>query len=105
MTAAQTTQTVSMSRSWRPGAAALAITDVALRLLGREYGTMRWILERTPPRLAASLSGGRALRTARAAARRVPAYRDYLRLHGIDPAGINSTVELPETDKASYIDR
>jgi phenylacetate-CoA ligase len=100
----QTTQTVAKSRPWRPGAAALAVTDVALRLLGREYGTMRWTLERTPPRLAAALSEARALRTAAGAARRVPAYRDYLRRHGVDPRAIQSMDELPETDKASYID-
>jgi phenylacetate-CoA ligase len=104
MTAAQTTQTVASDRSWRPGAAALAITDVALRLLGREYGTMRWTLERTPPAFASALSEGRALRTAVQAARRVPAYREHLRRHGIDPADIRSVDQLPETDKASYID-
>ena len=65
---------------------------------------MRWTLERTPPSWSSALSEARALRTAREAARRVPAYRDHLENHGVDPARIASLDELPETDKAGYID-
>ena len=93
------------SHGWRPGVMLLAIVDMLLRLVAREYGTMRWTLERTPPAWASSLSDARALRTAREAARRVPAYRDHLERHGIDPSRIESLNELPETDKASYIDQ
>jgi phenylacetate-CoA ligase len=93
------------SRRWRPGALALAVADIALRLVGREFGSMRWTLERTPPALSSALSDARAIRTAREAARSVPAYRDHLERHGIDPSRISSLDELPETDKASYVDR
>ena len=92
------------SRQWRPGVMLLAIVDVVLRVLARRFGTMRWTLERTSPSVSSSLSAARALRTAREAARRVPAYRDHLERHGIDPAHIGSLDDLPETDKASYID-
>ena len=92
------------SRQWRPGVMPMAIVDVVLRVLARRFGTMRWTLERTSPSVSSSLSAARALRTAREAARRVPAYRDHLERHGIDPAHIRSVDELPETDKASYID-
>ena len=92
------------SRQWRPGVMLLAIVDVVLRVLARRFGTMRWTLERTSPSISSSLSAARALRTAREAARRVPAYRDHLERHGIDPAQIRSLDELPEMDKASYID-
>lgn len=91
--------------SWRPGPVALAVADLALRAVGHDYGTLRRTLERTPPAISAGLSAGRALRTARAAARRVPAYRAHLVAAGIDPDDIGSLAELPETDKASYIDR
>ena len=82
----------------------LAIVDVVLRVLAQRFGTMRWTLERTSPSVSSALSAARALRTAREAARRVPAYGDHLERHGIDPAHIRSLDELPETDKASYID-
>ena len=91
-------------RGLRPGAMLLAIVDVLLRVVAQRFGTMRWTLERTPPAWSSALSDARALRTAREAARRVPAYRDHLESHGIDPARIASLDELPETDKASYID-
>ncbi|HEY6607987.1 MAG TPA: phenylacetate--CoA ligase family protein [Candidatus Limnocylindria bacterium] len=104
MTLAQSNPTVATRARWRPGAMTLAAADAALRLLGRGYGSMRWTLERTPPSVAASLSEARALRTAHDAARRVPAYRDHLVAHAIDPEHIRGLADLPETDKASYID-
>jgi phenylacetate-CoA ligase len=91
-------------RHLRPGAMLLAIVDVLLRVVAQRFGTMRWTLERTPPAWSSALSEARAMRTACEAARRVPAYRDHLERHGIDPAHIASLDELPETDKASYID-
>jgi phenylacetate-CoA ligase len=93
------------ARTWRPGAVLLAIVDVVLRVVAQRFGTMRWTLERAPPAWSSALSTARALRTARNAARRVPAYRDHLERHGVDPGGIRSLAELPETDKASYIDQ
>ena len=104
MTATEAATPAVTPRRWRPGAVTLAVTDLALRLVTREYGSMRWTLERTPPAWSSALSEARALRTARDAARRVPAYRNHLENHGIDPARINSLDDLPETDKASYID-
>ena len=105
MTATEAVSPAIPTRRWRPGAVILAIADAALRLVAREFGTMRWTLERTPPAISSALSEARALRTARDAARRVPAYRDHLERHGIDPSRIASLDELPETDKASYVDR
>jgi len=100
----QAATTTAGANVWRPGPVTLALTDLALRAVAREFGTMRWTLERTPPAVSSALSGARALRTARDAARRVPAYREHLERHGIDPSRISSLAELPETDKASYID-
>jgi phenylacetate-CoA ligase len=104
MTVTDAVTPATPSRRWRPGAITLAVTDVALGLVAREFGSMRWTLERTSPVLSSALSEARALRTARDAARRVPAYRNHLENHGVDPARITSLDELPETDKASYID-
>jgi phenylacetate-CoA ligase len=66
---------------------------------------LRWLLESAPPAVADRLSAERALATARHAARTVPAYRELLLERGVDPDRIGSLDELPETDKASYIDR
>jgi phenylacetate-CoA ligase len=92
-------------RNLRLGGTFLAIVDVVLQAVAQRFGTMRWTLERTPPSVSSALSEARALRTAREAARRVPAYRDHLERHGIDPSRVRSLDELPETDKKSYVDR
>jgi phenylacetate-CoA ligase len=97
--------TTTIRRGWRPSAMLLAMVDVVLSFVAQRFGTLRWTLERTPPSVSDALSEARALRTARDAARRVPAYRDHLNSNGIDPSSIRSLDELPETDKASYIDR
>ena len=104
MTVTEAITAATPSRRWRPGAITLAVTDVTLRVVAREFGSMRWTLERTAPAVSSALSEARALRTARAAAHRVPAYRDHLENHGVDPSRIKTLGELPETDKASYID-
>ncbi|MDQ3149983.1 MAG: phenylacetate--CoA ligase family protein, partial [Chloroflexota bacterium] len=83
----------------------LPAIGLGLKLASLDYGTMRWTLERTPPAVTDRLSRERALETARHAARRVPAYRQLLEAQAIDPARIRSLAELPETDKAGYIDR
>ena len=104
LTNADAVATAPTAWRWRPGPITLAVTDALLREVARGYGTMRWTLERTPPAISAGLSEARALRTARQAARRVPAYRSHLDLHAVDPDRITSLADLPETDKATYID-
>ncbi len=90
---------------WRPGPLTLAAVDIALRTVSHHYGAMRRTLEMTPPALSDALSAARALRTAREAAARVPAYRRHLADSGIDPRSVRTLTDLPETDKASYVDR
>jgi phenylacetate-CoA ligase len=49
-----------------------------------------------------------ALRTFREAARRVPAYRDFLARHRVDPAKVRTFADfgaVPPTDKAGYIEQ
>jgi phenylacetate-CoA ligase len=99
------TRTTIWPRNLRMGGTLLAIVDVVLQAVAQRFGTMRWTLERTPPSLSSALSEARALRTAREATRRVPAYRDHLERHGIDASSVRSLDELPETDKESYVDR
>jgi phenylacetate-CoA ligase len=84
--------------------ATLPFVAIALRLISLQYGALRWLLETVPPAMTDRLSRERALMTARAAARRVPAYRDHLEARGYDSARIQRFDELPETDKASYVD-
>ena len=78
--------------------------ELLLRTISKRYGALQWFLEVMPPGLADTFSHARALRAARDAARHVPAYRDFLESHAIDPNRISALEELPETDKASYID-
>jgi len=73
-------------------------------LLGTNYHLLRSFLEVAPPPLSDALSQGRALRAARVAAARVPAYRDFLQERGVNPFRIASMEELPETNKRNYID-
>jgi phenylacetate-CoA ligase len=84
---------------------ALPLIGTALRLVSLHYGLLRWTLETVPPALTDHLSRERAAATAEHAARRVPAYREVLREHGIDPSRVPAFRQLPETDKASYVDR
>ncbi|MGH2358349.1 MAG: phenylacetate--CoA ligase family protein [Candidatus Limnocylindria bacterium] len=83
----------------------LPFVGSALRLVSLSYGTLRWTLEAVPPALTDRLSRERALETARHAARRVPAYRELLEERAVDPDHIRTLGDLPETDKAGYIDR
>jgi phenylacetate-CoA ligase len=85
--------------------AVLPVVGAALRLVARHYGALRWMLETVPSSVTDRLSRDRALATARHAARRTPAYRGHLLEQGIDPDRIGSFADLPETDKASYVDR
>ena len=83
----------------------LPLIGASLRLVGLNYGALRWTLETVPPAITDRISRERALETARHAARRVPAYRQRLEELAIDPGRIGHHTELPETDKASYVDR
>ena len=85
--------------------AVLPLVAVGLRLVALSYGSLRWLLEKAPPAIADLLSRERALATARHAARRVPAYRTLLAERGVNPDRIDALDELPETDKAAYVDR
>lgn len=84
---------------------ALPFVGTALKVVSLNYGALRWTLETVPPAVTDRLSRERAVETARLAARRVPAYRELLEEHAVDPRRIGSMLELPETDKANYVDR
>jgi phenylacetate-CoA ligase len=88
-----------------PGPIQLRAMELALRAISRRYGALQWFLEVMPSRPADSFSVARAVRTARHAARVVPAYRQLLGEHGINADRIRSMEELPETDKKGYADR
>jgi phenylacetate-CoA ligase len=82
--------------------------DLAFRTIGLRYGTLRLLFRTVPASLLATLGRRRAERAAWLAARRVPAYGEYLREHGVDgealvPLGLLAS--LPETDKTTYVDR
>ena len=82
--------------------------DAAFRLAGMHYGLLRALFDRTPPAAIAGLGRRRAEAAASQAIRHVPAYATFLEDAGVDadsllPWGILG--HLPETDKASYIDR
>lgn len=83
----------------------LPLVGTALRAVGLSYGALRWTLETIPPAMTDRLSRERALETARRAARRVPAYRELLEERAVDPDRIVAVDDLPETDKAGYVDR
>jgi phenylacetate-CoA ligase len=107
-----TTRTASVARGVPTGRiipwvtrAVLPLVGTALRLVSLRYGLLRWTLETVSPALTDHLSRERAAATAHHAARQVPAYREHLQAHGIDPSRMPAFRELPETDKATYVDR
>ena len=82
--------------------------DVAFRILGLRYAWLRALFRWTPAPILAGVGQLRAERAAWRAAKQVPGYRRLLRREGVQaedlfPLGIIE--RLPETDKASYIDR
>ena len=82
--------------------------DLAFRTIGLRYGWLRLLFRTVPAPLLATLARRRAERAAWRAAREVPAYGEYLAELGVDkgrivPLGLLG--RLPETDKASYVDR
>ena len=83
----------------------LPLVGTGLKLMSLNYQAMRWMLETVPSSVTDRLSRERALDTARHAARHVPAYRARLEAAAVDPDRIGALAELPETDKATYVDR
>jgi len=82
--------------------------DVIFKTVGLRYGWLTQLFRRTPPRLLAGLGQLRAERASWRAAKRVPAYRDFLEQAGVDPDDLfpfGILGRLPETDKRNYIDR
>jgi phenylacetate-CoA ligase len=85
--------------------ATLPLVGTGLKLMSINYGAMKWMLETVPSAVTDRLSRERALETARHAAHNVPAYRARLEAAAVDPDRIGTLEALPETDKASYVDR
>jgi phenylacetate-CoA ligase len=82
--------------------------DLAFRALGLRYAWMKALFTWTPPAVLRLTGRLRAERAAWRATTSVPAYADLLATRGIDPsamAPLGILGRLPETDKASYIDR
>lgn len=82
--------------------------DVIFKTVGLRYGWLTQLFKRTPPRLLAGLGQLRAERASWRAAKRVPAYRDFLEQAAVDPDDLfpfGILGRLPETDKRNYIDR
>jgi phenylacetate-CoA ligase len=82
--------------------------DVTFRTVGLRYGWLKALFQLTPAPVLASIGQLRAERAAWRALHDVPAYWRYLVGKGVRgddlfPLGILG--RLPETDKASYIDR
>ena len=90
---------------WHPGPLSLVTVDLLLRTVSHSYGALRRFLELAPPALSDVLSRARALRAVRRAARDVPAFREHLAGAALFPDRVASLDLVPETDKASYIDR
>jgi len=102
---ATTTPVRSGARAWTPGAVPLFLANRVLHVVSLNYGLLQRFLELMPAAPAEAFSRGRALRTARRAARNVPAYAQHLAQAGIAVDRIRFMSDLPETDKRSYVDR
>jgi phenylacetate-CoA ligase len=82
--------------------------DVMFRTVGLRYGWLVWLFSSAPPRILRGIAVLRAERAAWRATRRVPAYERFLTEAGVDVPGLfplHILRRLPETDKASYVDR
>jgi phenylacetate-CoA ligase len=82
--------------------------DATFKTVGLRYGWLTRLFRRTPPPILAGLGQLRAERAAWRAAKRVPAYRDFLQKHAVDPDDLfplGILGRLPETEKKNYIDR
>ena len=82
--------------------------DTMFRTVGLRYGWLKALFIATPAPLLRGIGRLRAERAAWRATRQVPAYDRYLGASGVDVAGLfplGILGHLPETDKASYVDR
>ncbi len=82
--------------------------DTMFRTVGLRYGWLKTLFIATPAPLMRGIGRLRAERAAWRASRRVPAYRRFLDESGVDVDGLfplGVLDRLPETDKASYVDR
>ncbi len=82
--------------------------DTMFRTVGLRYGWLKALFVATPPPLMRAIGQLRAERAAWRASRRVPAYGRFLDEAGVDVASLfplGILRHLPETDKASYVDR
>ncbi len=82
--------------------------DITFRTVGLRYGWLVRLFSAAPPRLLRGIATLRAERAAWRATRRVPAYERFLTEAGVDVPGLfplRILGHLPETDKASYVDR
>ena len=82
--------------------------DTMFRTVGLRYGWLKALFIVTPAPLMRGIGRLRAERAAWRATRRVPAYGRFLRETGVEVAGLfplGILDRLPETDKASYVDR
>ena len=81
--------------------------DATFKTVGLRYGWLTRLFKRTPPPILAGLGQLRAERAAWRAAKRVPAYRQFLDSNGVDPDDLfplGILGRLPETEKKNYID-
>jgi phenylacetate-coenzyme A ligase PaaK-like adenylate-forming protein len=82
--------------------------DTMFRVVGLRYGWLKALFNATPPAVLAGVARLRAERAAWRAARRVPAYHDFLAANNVDVSGLfplGVLGHLPETDKRNYVDR
>ena len=82
--------------------------DTMFRTVGLRYGWLKALFNATPAPVLRGIGRLRAERAAWRATRTVPAYGRYLGEQGVDVAGLfplGVLGHLPETDKASYVDR
>ena len=82
--------------------------DTMFRTVGLRYGWLKTLFTITPAPVLRGIGRLRAERAAWRASRRVPAYDRFLHDAGVDVAGLfplGILGHLPETDKASYVDR
>jgi phenylacetate-CoA ligase len=82
--------------------------DTMFRTVGLRYGWLKALFSATPAPVLRGIGRLRAERAAWRATRNVPAYGRYLTATGVNVAGLfplGILGHLPETDKASYVDR
>ena len=103
------TQAESELKMWpAPAMALLRVfllpVDLMLQLVGPRYGLYMWFFRVAPPWLTAGLGRLRAVRALDHAVRKVPAYEQFLAVHGHRRNG-GDPIVAPPMDKANYISR